>query len=147
MRAYLRNRMAVREKTEFVPNKIYFITFTILDWQKVFVTDEYCALVYKWFDYVKERYGNKIHGYVIMPNHIHLLMYVSEKSPVLSKLIQNAKRFLAYGLVKLLKRDKRIDVLDIFSARADVTRGSLHKVFEDRYDSKIIESEALLPSE
>jgi REP element-mobilizing transposase RayT len=38
-------------------------------------------LIYKWFDYTKDNYGNKIHGYVIMPNHIHVLMYISNSSP------------------------------------------------------------------
>jgi hypothetical protein len=38
--------MAVRNKY-FVPNKIYFLTFTILGWKNIFINDKYCALVYK----------------------------------------------------------------------------------------------------
>jgi len=30
--------MAVREKV-FIPNEIYFITFTILDWQAIFINE------------------------------------------------------------------------------------------------------------
>jgi len=97
--------------------------------------------VYKWFDYVKENYNNKIHGYVIMPNHIHILMHISNQSPNISKLIQNAKRFLAYGIVNLLERDSKNDLLEIFQQKANHKKGSKHKVFEVRYDSKIIESE------
>jgi REP element-mobilizing transposase RayT len=41
---------------------------------------------------MKERYGNRIHGYVIMPNHLHLLLRVTSSSPELSVLIMNAKR-------------------------------------------------------
>ena len=96
--------MAIRHKTEFSSDNVYFITFTICDWQNVFTNDEYCKLVYKWFNYAKEEYGNKVHAYVIMPNHIHILMYISNKSPEISKLIQNAKRFLAYGIIALLKK-------------------------------------------
>lgn len=133
--------MAVRYKITFSSNNIYFITFTICDWQKVFVNDEYCNLVYKWFDYSKEKYNNKIHAYVIMPNHIHVLTYISSQSPNISKLIQNAKRFLAYGIVDLLKKDNKNDLLEIFEQKANYKKGSKHKVFEARYDSKIIESE------
>lgn len=135
--------MAVRNKTEFIPDSIYFLTFTILDWQKIFVGNDYYNLVYKWFDYVKERYQNKIHGYVIMPNHIHVLMYISKSSPVLSKLIQNAKRFLAYEIVGLLQKENKSNILELFSQRANPKKNSKHKVFKDRYDSKIIESEKL----
>ena len=73
--------MAVRNKTPFMPNEIYFITFTILGWKHVFTSDKYCDLVYKWFNYMKDKYDNKIYGYVIMPNHVHLLLYISGKSP------------------------------------------------------------------
>ena len=90
--------MALRNKT-FTPNEIYFITFTILGWKKIFTEDKYCELVYKWFNYMKEKYENKIYAYVIMPNHIHLIAFISEKSPKLSALIQNAKRFMAYGIM------------------------------------------------
>jgi len=90
--------MAVRNKTDFIANEIYYITFTILDWQHVFTSNKYCQLVCKWFDYAKNKYDNRIHGYVIMPNHIHVLMYISNKSPRISGLIQNAKRFMVYAI-------------------------------------------------
>ena len=135
--------MAVRYKTIFSSDNIYFITFTICDWQNVFVNEKYCNLVYKWFDYAKENYNNKIHAYVIMPNHIHVLMYISNQSPAIAKLIQNAKRFLAYGIVDLLEKDKRQDLLEIFQRKSNQKKGSKHKVFEVRYDSKIIESESI----
>ncbi len=95
--------MAVRNKTPFMANEIYFITFTILGWKHIFISDKYCDLVYKWFDYMKERYNNKIYGYVIMPNHVHLLLYISDKSSKLPVLIFNGKKFLAFGVRDLLK--------------------------------------------
>ena len=132
--------MAVREKI-FVPNEIYFITFTILGWKKIFTEDKYCKLVYKWFDYMKKEYKNKIYAYVIMPNHIHLIVFISEKSPKLSILIQNAKRFMAYGIVDLLEEDKKNELLNYFKNYANPKTGAKHKIFEDRYDSKIIQRE------
>jgi len=130
--------MSVREKT-ILPNEIYFITFTILGWQKVFISDKYCQLVFKWFDYAKNIYGNKLHGYVIMPNHIHCLLYISEKSKSLPILIFNAKRFLAYGIVKLLEEERGFQLLSYFQKNKIKPRAR-HKVFEDRYDSQIIQS-------
>lgn len=97
--------MAVRNKTPFIADEIYFITFTIFGWKNIFIKDEYCRLVFKWFDYMKEKYGNKIYGYVIMPNHIHLLLHISRQSAKLPVLIFNAKKFLAFGIRDLLKKD------------------------------------------
>ena len=146
--------MAVRNKT-FIPNEIYFITFTILGWKHIFINDKYRNLVYKWFDYMKEKYGNKIYGYVIMPNHIHCLIKITDKSPKLSIFIINAKRFLAYQIVQLLGEDIQADrrsplrrdcgaagnLLNYFKSKARIKDGAKHKLFEDRYDSLIIQSE------
>lgn len=71
--------MSVRER-EFIPDRIYFITYTIYKWIQLFTEEKYFYTVYKWFDYKKKHYNNKIHGYVIMPNHIHLLLYISDHS-------------------------------------------------------------------
>ena len=132
--------MAVRTKV-FVSDEIYFITFTIFGWQNIFTTDKYCQLVFKWFNHMKTSYGNKLHGYVIMPNHLHLLLYISRTSPKLSTLIQNGKRFLAYGIVDYLKADGKTDLLSYFQKYADKKHNAKHKIFEPRYDSLLIQSD------
>ncbi|MCK4739803.1 MAG: transposase [Deltaproteobacteria bacterium] len=130
--------MAVREKN-FVPDKIYFITFSTFRWQKLFTIKERYSLIFKWFDYQKENYGNLVHGFVIMPDHFHGLIYISKNSPPISKLIQNAKRFLAYEIVTSLKNESNHDILNVLAKNAQVKKGAKHKVFSERYDSKLIE--------
>lgn len=130
--------MAVRIKY-FLPNQTYFITFTILDWRYIFVNDKYCDLVYKWFDYMRDNYENKIYGYVIMPNHVHSLINITEKSPKISVLVQNAKRFLAYQIVKFLKEDNKTELLEFFKKNACARTGAKHKVFNDRYNDLLIQ--------
>lgn len=132
--------MAVRYNKNNLPNELYFATFTILGWRNIFVKNKYCSLVYKWFDYLKDNYSNEICGYVIMPNHVHVLIKLSDKSPLLPKIIQNAKRFLAYQIIKLAEEDNRLDLLNFFSMNAKKKGGAKHKVFEDSYDSLMIQS-------
>jgi len=131
--------MAVRYKPPYISENTYFITFTILGWKYIFTELKYFNLIYKWFDYCLENYQNKIHGYVIMPNHIHVLMYLSDESPDIAKLVQNAKRFLAYQIVELLYQDEEQEILDTMKSRARVDKKARHKVFEDKYDSKLID--------
>jgi putative transposase len=136
---------------------IYFVTFTILGWKNIFVEVKYIDLIYKWFDYQKKTYENKIHAYVIMPNHFHGIFYLSEKSPNIMKLIQNAKRFLAYEIIKLLKEDCGLrrgspltgdslraveieEVLKFFSESVNIKKNAKYKVFEDGFDCKVIYS-------
>jgi len=129
--------MATRNRL-FIPNETYFITFTILGWKNIFVNDKYCNLIYKWLDYMNKEYGNKINGYVIMPNHVHVLLKITDKSPSLSVLIMNTKRFLAYGIIKYLNEEKEISLLKFFQVNARKNSKAKHKLFEDRFDSLII---------
>ncbi|MFH1745123.1 MAG: transposase [bacterium] len=133
--------MAVRDNKIFIPDRTYFITFTILDWKYVFINDEYCGLVYKWFDYLKEKYNNKIYGYVIMPNHIHALIKITNESAKLSTIVMNAKRFLTYEIIMLLERSQGDNLLNFFKINARTKNRARHKVFKDRYDSLLIESQ------
>ena len=135
--------MSIKVRDDFIPDRIYFITFTIYKWISVFTDEKYFFLVYRWFDYMKDNYGNNVHGYVIMPNHIHLLLFISKNSPNDSKLVQNAKRFLAYDIADYLKSDSKEEILKIFSGAAEIKKGAKHKVFKDRFDSKEMVNAAL----
>jgi len=54
-------------------DKTWFITFTCYQWIPLFeITDSY-YLVYNWLNLIAEKYQIQCFGFVIMPNHIHLL--------------------------------------------------------------------------
>ena len=100
--------MPVRIPHEQEPNSIYFVTFTCYNWLPLFeITNSY-DLIYKWFDYLYSK-NIRVAGYVIMPNHIHLLLYFPEMTSTLNTIIGNAKRMLAYEIIKRLvkKEDER----------------------------------------
>jgi putative transposase len=132
----------LHSKEGFTLDRIYFITFAILGRKEVFDSDKYAKLFYKWFDYQRLHYKNKVHAYVIMPNHFHCIIYISEKSPDIVRLIQNAKMFLAYGIVKLLKENNNTELLEFFASNVKV-KSAKHKVFEEGFDCKLIENEQL----
>ena len=60
-------------------------------------------LVYKWFDFLKEK-NHYLIGYVIMPNHIHALIAFQNNGTIINTIVSNGKRFMAYELVKRLKQ-------------------------------------------
>jgi putative transposase len=131
--------MTVKNKI-FIPGEIYFITFTVLGWQKIFVNEKITSLVYKWFDYIRINYGNEINGYVIMPNHLHVLIKTTMQSPKMAILIMNAKRFMAYEIIKYLEETNNLKALDYFHSFARIKDRAKHKVFANGYDSQIIQS-------
>ena len=54
-------------------NEIYFWTITIKEWIHLLKTDDYKLLIIDSLKWLCDNKLVKIYGYVIMPNHIHLL--------------------------------------------------------------------------
>lgn len=130
--------MPVRFQHDQQANSIYFVTFTCYKWLPLFKeTDSYNA-VYKWFDWL---FKNNVYviGYVIMPNHVHTLLYFPQMPKTLNIVIGNAKRFLAYEIIKRLEEIKANDLLELLYIgvkKREAKKGQIHKVFEDSFDAK-----------
>ncbi|MDF9796094.1 putative transposase [Catalinimonas alkaloidigena] len=54
-------------------NKLYFYTATILDWKPLLSDNKYKDLIIESLTYLVKKGCIKMYGFVIMPNHIHLI--------------------------------------------------------------------------
>jgi len=98
--------MPVRFQHDQLENCIYFITFTCIKWKWLFeISDAYDA-VYKWFDSLYKN-NTRVTGYVIMPNHVHALLYFPEMPKSLNTVIGNGKRFIAYDIISSLEKRRK----------------------------------------
>ena len=71
----------------------HFITFTVVDWIDVFTRQTYNDVIIKSLDYFIQNKGMILYGYVIMSNHIHMIIQSQEAT--LSDLIRDFKKFTA----------------------------------------------------
>ncbi len=121
-------------------DKTWFITFTCFNWIPLYqITDSY-DLVYNWLNLIKEKYNIDTAAFVIMPNHVHLILHLNY-SDNLNKIISNGKRFMAYEFIKRLKTQKHHQILlklNSACSEEEKKRGQLHKVFEPSFDAKAI---------
>lgn len=85
---------------------VYFITFTCFNWLPLIELTKSYDLVYSFFEVIKQK-GNDVLGFVIMPNHVHLLIHCTNTKQSLNTIIGNGKRFFAYDLVKQLRNEVR----------------------------------------
>jgi len=69
-------------------------------------------------------------------------MYISDKSPKISVLVQNSKRFMAYAISDYLKIDKKIALLKKFDVEPNKKKAK-HKIFQPRYDSLLIQTQKM----
>ena len=101
------------------------------------ITDLYDE-IYKWFDILTKR-NHQISGFVIMPNHLHMIIYVAEDKSTINTILGNGKRFLAYEIVRRLETKNREDILQILASHvtpSERKRGKKHRVFEVSSDIK-----------
>lgn len=74
-----------------------------------------------------------------MPNHVHAVIAFSNTGKCINTIVGNGKRFMAYELVKRLKQQNKILILDELSQALNDTEkkeGKLHSVFETSFDWK-----------
>jgi REP element-mobilizing transposase RayT len=138
--------MPVRFQHDQNQNSFYFITFTCFKWLQLFKETNAYDTVYKWLDHL---YNNHIYvtGYVIMPNHVHVLLYFPQMPKSLNMVVGNAKRFMAYEIIKRLEEKKENKLLDLLHGgvkKREAKKGQIHKVFEDSFDAKECFSEEFI---
>jgi len=95
-------------------------------------------IVYNQFDYLQKQ-GHYIIGYVIMPNHLHVLIAFKNTGKTINSIVGNMKRFMAYEIVKRLKANNEQTILATLAEGVNATdksRGKLHEVFEPSFDCK-----------
>ncbi len=125
---------------------VFFITFTCYKWLNLFeITNSY-DLVYKWFDVLISK-KHQITGYVIMPNHLHVLIALRNSTQNINTIVSNAKRFMAYGIIKRLNiqgSKEMIEYLKSETSKIEKKRNQVHRVFEKSFDVKLCLSEKFI---
>jgi putative transposase len=130
--------MAVRLLHNQEDNTTYFITFTCFQWIPLFEISTTYSSVYKWFSFLQQK-DIKTVAFVIMPNHLHCLLYFDKMSTSLNTIVSNAKRFMAQDILKQLATNKETELLQRLAAAVkprERKKGQLHKVFEESFDAK-----------
>src|SRR5687768_14242897 len=90
--------------------EVYFCTFTCYKWLPLFEESNAYASVFRWFNHLKFD-GCLLTGYVIMPNHAHVLLYPTHSGTSLSKIIGDGKRFMAYDIVNAMRKSGKDNLL------------------------------------
>jgi putative transposase len=84
---------------------IYFITSTVHQWVDVFSRKDYCNILIESLKFCQKEKGLKIYAWVIMCNHIHLIIQ-SDKTP-LSDILRDFKKFTASKIIKAIESNPK----------------------------------------
>jgi REP element-mobilizing transposase RayT len=78
----------------------YFLTFQVVGWADVFSRKDYRDFILENLTYCRKEKGLYLFGYVIMTNHVHLV--VQQKDGKLSEWVRDFKKFTSKKLLKMV---------------------------------------------
>ncbi len=80
---------------------LHFLTFTVVGWVDVFTREIYKKVLVDSLKYCIAHKGIKLHAYVIMSNHVHIIVS-SQDGFRLSDSIRDFKKFTSKTIIKLI---------------------------------------------
>lgn len=83
--------------------KAHFITATVVDWIDVFSRKNYRDCIIECFDYCIKNKEMILYGYVIMSNHIHMILQSNDGK--LSDLVRDFKKFTAKTILDKIQNE------------------------------------------
>ena len=83
------------------PGHIHFVTFKTFKKYPYFEGEKCCLILLEELDYYRQKYGYKIYGYVILPDHVHCLISFENEKLTISKIIQMIKGATARQIIDL----------------------------------------------
>ena len=84
------------------PEGLYFITFTVIRWIDVFTRNKYRVILTDSIKYCQQNKGLKLHAYVIMTNHVHMIASAKEGF-FLENIMRDLKKYTSVLIINSIK--------------------------------------------
>lgn len=120
---------------------LHFITSTIVNWIPIFRDDKYTEILIDCIRFCQKQKGLKVHAYVIMENHFHMVVSgINIKS-----IIQSLKGYSARKIVEELERSNEKKILfNLKSAKLSHKIKSNYQVWQEGYHPQLITTTYML---
>jgi putative transposase len=87
--------------------KLYFVTFTVIDWIDFFIRDEYRQIFIDSVKYCQQNKGLEVYAYCIMTSHIHMILG-TKGTTNLEAIIRDMKSFTSRNFRKALEDTNQV---------------------------------------
>ena len=122
---------------------IYYITTIVYGRLPIFTSPSFIIPLLDSLNFYRYVHTFYLLGYVIMPDHIHLLIWLQGEA-VLADFMRDFKKFTAVRLIRQAKVEKRQEWVAAFAQAGEETGRSQNKVWQDDYWDKIVFTERFL---
>ncbi len=87
------------------PDGIYFLSTAVVNWIDVFTRMEYKEIMLDSLRYCVNKKGMIVYGYVIMTNHIHLIIGRTKDGAEFSGMIRDFKKFTSSQILNAIQEN------------------------------------------
>lgn len=122
-------------RPNFNPDHLYFITTKAVDYTPLFKRDIVKRLLVDVLDCMHLRNQLTLYAFVIMPNHVHLIVQCSLEKPV-KDLVRDYKKHTADRLIRQYQVESNHQALSFLAAKVTRPHKQKYKVWEDGYNAK-----------
>jgi len=130
-------------RPDFEPSHLYFVTTTAARHQNLFNRDVMKRLVADSLDCMRLRGRFKVYGFVIMPNHLHMMIQCTADDPV-AACVRDLKKHIADRLIRQHRAEGNQSTLDTLASWVIHPDKQKHKVWDDGYNAKDVFSPGFL---
>ena len=132
------------ETCQFSKNgSLYFLTFSVVQWLPVFISEEPCCILTDSLNYCHEKKGLRVHSYVIMPTHMHsILSHESLNGKKLGKTVTAFRKHTGRRMLEFCEGNTPACFLDIFQAVAGADRNA--QFWQPKRHPEAIESQEFI---
>lgn len=82
---------------------VYFVTFSIKDWLPIFISPEPINIIIDSLNFCVKEKNLRINGYVLMPNHLHLIVFDAQfDNKRLHQTLTNFRKFTGNKLAEYI---------------------------------------------
>lgn len=113
----------------------HFITCTIVGWLPVFTRIKYLDIITASLSFCRQQKGLRLHAYVILDNHLHLVVSADN----LSQVIRDFKRHTAKEILAAARQEDKQWLLKQFEFFKGAHKGeSQHQVWQEGFHPQAI---------
>ena len=130
-------------RPDFNPAHLYFVTTKAVDYAHLFKRDTVKRLLVDALDCLQLRQQMTLYAFVIMPNHVHLIVQYLSQKPV-RDLVRDYKRHVADRLTRQYWAEGNQEALEFLAAKVARPDKQKRKIWEDGYLAKEVFSPEFL---
>lgn len=82
-------------------DKLHFVTLQVVEWVDIFSRENYRKIIIENLEYCRKNKGLEIYGWVIMSNHVHLLL--KSNTEELSNTLRDFKSFTSKKILEAIE--------------------------------------------